>query len=108
MKIMPLTAIWMELEFVMLSEVSQTKRNIMQYHLYVESKKNDTNALILNTNRFTNLENELKDTRENVVWGRDSSGVWNCHVYTLLYLKWIINKDLLYITGSSAQYYVTN
>ena len=36
---MPLTAIWMELEFVILSEVSQTKRNIMQYHLYVESKK---------------------------------------------------------------------
>ena len=65
MKIMPLTAIWMELEFVIFSEVSQTERNIMQYHLYVESKKNDTNALILNTNRFTNLENELKDTREN-------------------------------------------
>ena len=27
-------------------------------------------------------------------------------VYTLLYLKWIINKDLLYSTGNSAQYYV--
>ena len=28
-------------------------------------------------------------------------------MYTLLYLKWITNKDLLYNTGNSAQYYVT-
>ena len=27
-------------------------------------------------------------------------------MYTLLYLKWITNKDLLYSTGSSAQCYV--
>ena len=27
-------------------------------------------------------------------------------MYTLLYLRWIINKDLLYSTGNSAQYYV--
>ena len=27
--------------------------------------------------------------------------------YTLLYLKWITNKDLLYSTGNSAQDYVT-
>ena len=27
-------------------------------------------------------------------------------IYTLLYLKWIINKDLLYSTGNSAQSYV--
>ena len=26
--------------------------------------------------------------------------------YILLYLKWITNKDLLYSTGNSAQYYV--
>ena len=28
------------------------------------------------------------------------------HTYTLLYLKWITNKDLLYSTGNSAQCYV--
>ena len=27
-------------------------------------------------------------------------------MYTLLYLKWITNKDLLYSTGNSAQYSV--
>ena len=28
-------------------------------------------------------------------------------MYTLLYLKWITNKDLLYSTGNSAPCYVT-
>ena len=28
------------------------------------------------------------------------------HMYTLLYLKWITNKILLYSTGNSAQCYV--
>ena len=31
---------------------------------------------------------------------------FNINMYTLLYLKWIINKDLLYSTGNSAQCYV--
>ena len=38
-------ATWMELEIIP-SEVSQTKTNIIQYHLHVEYKKNDTNELI--------------------------------------------------------------
>ena len=28
------------------------------------------------------------------------------NIYTLLYLKWITNKVLLYSTGNSAQFYV--
>ena len=28
-------------------------------------------------------------------------------IYTLLYLKWITNKNLLYSTGNSAQYSLT-
>ena len=28
-------------------------------------------------------------------------------MHTLLYLKWITNKDLLYSTGNPAQYYIT-
>ena len=38
-EIMPFAAIWMDSEIVILSEVSQTKTNIIWYHLYVESKK---------------------------------------------------------------------
>ena len=43
--IMPCTLTWMGLETVILSEVKQT--NVIQYHLYVKSKKekNDTNEL---------------------------------------------------------------
>ena len=39
----------MDLEIIMLSEVRQRKTNIIWYHLYVESKKNDTNELIYKT-----------------------------------------------------------
>ena len=35
-EIMPLVATWMDLEIIVVSEVSQTKTNII-YHLYVES-----------------------------------------------------------------------
>ena len=38
-EIMPFAAPWMDLEIIILSEVSQTKTNIILYHLYVESKK---------------------------------------------------------------------
>ena len=37
--------------------------------------------------------------------GRDS-WEFGINTYTLLYLKWITNKDLLYSTGNSAQCYV--
>ena len=48
-EIMPFAVIWMDLELITLSEVSQTKTNIIPYHLYVESKKKDTNELIYKT-----------------------------------------------------------
>ena len=38
-KIMPLTATWMDPEILVLSEVGQTKTNIIWDHLYVESNK---------------------------------------------------------------------
>ena len=48
-KIMPFAATWMDLEIIILSEVSQTNKNIIWYHLYVESKKNDINELTSKT-----------------------------------------------------------
>ena len=39
MEIMPLAATWMDLEIIILSEVSQTQKDKYLYHLYVESKQ---------------------------------------------------------------------
>ena len=38
-EILPFAATWMNLEGIMLSEISQRKTNIVWYHLYLESKK---------------------------------------------------------------------
>ena len=45
-------------------------------------------------------------TRENM-GGEGAVREFGIDMYTLLYLKWITNKDLLYSTGNSAQYSVT-
>ena len=53
--------------------------------------------------RVTDVENKLTVTR------RERGGVnWEIEidVYTLLYIKQVTNKDLLYSTGNSTQYSV--
>ena len=56
-------------------------------------------------NRLTDLENKLMVTRGE--WGEGILRELGIDMYTLLYLKWITNKDLLYSTRNSTQYYVT-
>ena len=38
-ELMPFAATWMDLEIIILSEVRQRKTNIIEYHIYVGSKK---------------------------------------------------------------------
>ena len=38
-EILPFAATWMDLEGIVVSEISQTKTNTVGYHLYMESKK---------------------------------------------------------------------
>ena len=38
-EILPLAAMWMDLENIILSEIGQRKTNNIWYHLYVESRK---------------------------------------------------------------------
>ena len=38
-EILPLATTWMDLEGIMLNEISQRKKNILCYNSYVESKK---------------------------------------------------------------------
>ena len=51
-EIRPFAAMWMDLDSVMLSEVSQTEKetNIIRHHLYVESR-NDTNEFKYKTEK---------------------------------------------------------
>ena len=63
-----------------------------------------------------NLFTKQKQTHKLREWiygyQREGLGEWivrkfEIYMYTLLYFKWIINKELLYTTGNSAQYYIT-
>ena len=65
-------------------------------------KKNDTNVYV--HNRLTDLENEIMVGRSR---GEGIVREFGMNMYTLLYLKWITNKDPLYSTWNSAQCYVT-
>ena len=38
-EVLPFAATWMDLEGIMLSEITQRKTNTVCYHLYVKSKK---------------------------------------------------------------------
>ena len=48
-EIMSLAATWMDMEIIIGSEGSQTKTNIIWYHLFAKSEKNDTDELIYKT-----------------------------------------------------------
>ena len=79
-KIMSFAATWMHLQIIILSEVSQTKRN-MWYRLYVESKKQWYKWTYLqNRNRSTDIENKLM-----VAKGEEGEGInWEdgINIYT--------------------------
>ena len=64
-EIKPFAGTWMDLESVIMSEVSQTRRrNIIWYPLHVELKKKWYKWTYLqNRKRLTDLENELIDAR---------------------------------------------
>ena len=101
---MPFAATWMDLEIVILNEVSQTEKE--NYHMisYVQNLKK-----MIQMNLFTKRK-QTHRLRE-WIYGRGKGGgrdrEFGIDIYTLPYLKWITNKDLLYSTGNSAQYYVT-
>ena len=78
----------MDLEIVILGEVRQRRRNIYGVPYMWKLKGNGTNELTYR-NRPAGFKSKL-----------------NGYLYTRLYLKRITNKDLLYSTGNSAQWYV--
>ena len=62
-EIMPFAATEMDLEIIILNEVSQTKINIIWYHLYVESKIWYKWTYLQSRNRLTDIENKFMVTK---------------------------------------------
>ena len=54
-EVMPFAATWMDPEITILSKVCQTEKDKHTNHLYVESKKNDTNEPIYKRETGTSL-----------------------------------------------------
>ena len=63
MKYCHFAATWIDLENITLSEVRQRKTNILWYDLYVESKKGYKWTYLQNSNRLTDIEQELMVTK---------------------------------------------
>ena len=72
---MPFAATWMDLEIIILSEVSQTEKD--KYHLYVESKKMIQMNLFTKQKWLTDIENTLMVTKGERVGRKDKLGVWD-------------------------------
>ena len=66
---MPIAAMWMHWEIIILSEVSHTEKDKYHiYHLYVGPNKNDTNEFIYKTERLADLRIKLMVTKGKT-WG---------------------------------------
>ena len=70
-KILPFAATWMDLKIIILSEVRQRKWNIVWFHLYVESLKNDTNELIYKTE----IDSQTWRTNLQLPKGKEGGGI---------------------------------
>ena len=81
-EIMPFNETWMDLEIVIMTEVSQRKTNTV-YHLYVESKKRGTNRPI-KKKKLANTKQKKGCQRGKVVQGGVNQ-VLGINMYTLLY-----------------------
>ena len=73
-EIKPFVATWMNLETIILSEVSQWKTNIVWYHLYVESKKGKKWSHLQDRNKLMDFEKLRVTKRDRLKSGRNTLG----------------------------------
>ena len=103
---MPFVATWMDLEIIILSEVSQTEKDKLSYDIiYMLTLKNDQMKL------FTKRKQTHTQQKTNSWFpkGKGGGGInqeFGINRNTLLNIKQINNKDLLYSTGNCIQYIV--
>ena len=79
-------------------EVRKRKSNTVYYGIYVKFRKM---VQLQGRNRVTDIENGCVDRERGM--GAGVNGENGTDLYTLLYVKWIANGNLLYRTGNSAQ-----
>ena len=88
---------WMDLETVIQSEISQKEKN--KYHMLTHICGTQKNGL-QGRNGDTDVEKKLMDTKGGKWRGRGGGGLMNWEIgidmYTLICIKWITNKNLLY------------
>ena len=76
----------MDLEMIILSEISQTEKdNIIWHHLHVESKKWYKWAYVQNRNRLTDIEHKFMVPKGDSGGGGNKLGVWDKHIHTTIY-----------------------
>ena len=82
---MPFAAIWMELEILNPSEISQTVKE--KHHMIFVSnlKKRIQMNFLRNRNRLTDFENKLMVTKGNRCRGRDGLRLWGWHMHMEVY-----------------------
>ena len=87
--------------------VRQQRTNIYDIPYMWNQNRNYTNELNLqNRKKLKDSENELMVARLGGGRGKGLVRELGMDTYTLLYLKWITNKVLLYSTWNSAQCYM--
>ena len=101
-EVMLFKATWTDLEIIILSEASQKQ---ISYNItYMQNLNNDTNELYK-----SETDSEIQKTNLWLPKGKGCGGInqeFKIHIYTLVYIKQITNKNLQYSTGSSTQYSV--
>ena len=86
---MSFEAKWMDLEIIILSEVSQTKKDIICPSYDIPYRWNLTRN---DTNELTNKRERESQTQRTNLWllgrrmgGMDSQGMWDGHTYTAIF-----------------------
>ena len=102
---MPFVATQIDLEIIILSKISQKEKD--EYHMIsfiCRMWKKDENEFIYK------METDPQTQKTNMVTKGEGRGGINqqggINIYTLLYIKQIINKDLLYSTENYTQYFL--
>ena len=82
-KIMPFAAIWMDLEIIILTKISQ--RQIPYDIIYMWNLKYDTNEHIYKTKTTHRYREQTWDCQEGWGWQRERLGVWDWQMQTITY-----------------------